>query len=378
MHSNWPATVQGKTTAALDDGWTPLLAAINSLREAGRLGPYEQPTVTEVAEFTVSMGKAPSPGERPKLFQSASGEVMVLDQYGVTLHAMDRSMTFLRPESVRTNRPGFQRITINDLREVQSHAIQQDDDTVSHLIEFLGSTRFSFLIDGHGKLLETFNCQVVAERRTAEQGRQGDSLLLHGTPLRLRRAAKEPVHGDESTGLRNAKMTMPGDEWAPLLCAINALHLEGKLRSDEEAVVHRVSADFRVMVGTVKPGERAQILQSPSGEAVVLDEHCATVYCLNRSTMTMHLDGRIESTYPGYKRIELNDATQVKSHETYQLFQTVSHSIEFIGGSKFSFLIDDNGQVLETFNFKVETERLGEGTSQDALILFGTIPKLRE
>lgn len=361
--------------ATPDDSWTPLLCAVSKLRKAGCLGLDEQPKVTQVANFAVPMGPGPGPDERPKIFQSANSEVIVIDQQGMTLYAMDRSTSFLKRESTRTISPGYQRITIDDLREVQSHVIRQDGETVSHVLEFIGGTQFSFVTTEDDKLLETFNCNAVAQRWPDGQG---DSLIVRGTALRVRDAVRELRLRKEATLMRSATRAPPDNGWVPLVCAINQMKLDGQLRADEEALVHRVPGDFRVMVGTVKPGELPQILQSPSGETVVLDAHCATAYCVDRSTMTMHLDGRIECTYPRYRRIELNDASQVKSHEINLLFETVSHSIEFFGGGRFSFLIDDNGQVLETFNFKVETKRPGEGTPDDALVLFGTIQGLPE
>jgi len=138
-----------------------------------------------------------------------------------------------------------------------------------------------------------------------------------------------------------------------MMRVMDMLKDSGQLRPDDH--FKKLLPGDNVTAGTIKQGERLQLFLTVDGEAVVCDEHGATVHGHDGSATFLRLDGGIERTKPDYERVEIDDLRLVQSYQINRVFQTTLHSIEFVGGGIFSFLFDANGKVLETVERGVKT-----------------------
>jgi hypothetical protein len=102
-----------------------------------------------------------------------------------------------------------------------------------------------------------------------------------------------------------------------------------------------------VTAGTVGVGEPAQVILTPHG-MVVNDEQGAALHANDGSVTLVRTDGSIEETNPATSRIEIADLRTIRAYRINQVFETVSHVVEFEGGGVFACVVDASGKVLET------------------------------
>lgn len=116
---------------------------------------------------------------------------------------------------------------------------------------------------------------------------------------------------------------------------------------------------WEIRAGDVKPGEASRVYEIKEGY-VVNHAQGMTMHELNGSVTHIHLDGLMETTKPCLQRIDICDLREVTDHRVHRMPHTdvakvMSHVIHFVGGGFFSFLMDDDGKILEMIERSVIT-----------------------
>lgn len=123
-----------------------------------------------------------------------------------------------------------------------------------------------------------------------------------------------------------------------------------------------------IRAGSVRPGERAQVVLTPHG-VVVNEAEGATVHGLDGSAFLMRPDGSVEISSPAVERIDIHDSRVVSSARTHRVFQTNSHLFEFYGGGTLSFVTDATGKIIE---IHAKSIRLSQDNQTKVMTVYGT------
>jgi hypothetical protein len=137
---------------------------------------------------------------------------------------------------------------------------------------------------------------------------------------------------------------------------IEQLKLNGHPDIDKGPVSLKRSHDHEqvlMVAGDVPPGGMV-VVTVTSDCTAVNDEHGATLHMVDGSINLMRPDGTVEITRPHFQRIEIVDIRLVSSYVINRIFDTILHSIEFLGGGRFACVFDSRGKVLESVEKNVE------------------------
>ncbi|WP_017760062.1 hypothetical protein [Pseudacidovorax intermedius] len=127
------------------------------------------------------------------------------------------------------------------------------------------------------------------------------------------------------------------------------------------------SDDFVIRAGDVKPGEPPRVYITKFG-VVVNDENGVAMHAHDGSVTRIHSDGTHVIENPAFRRIAIEDARTLSGLVIRQVFDTTSHTLEFVGGGRFAYLMDATGRVLEATTHRVQAEQDNDGV----LLLKGT------
>lgn len=120
------------------------------------------------------------------------------------------------------------------------------------------------------------------------------------------------------------------------------------------------SDDFVIRAGDVKRGEPRRVYITNFG-VVVNDEHCVALHAHDGSVTRIYPDGTHVMENPAIRRIVIEDARRLSDLVVQRVFDTTSHTLEFVGGGRFSYLMDDTGRVLEATTHKVDSKQDDQG-----------------
>ncbi|SIR68120.1 hypothetical protein [Pseudacidovorax sp. RU35E] len=129
------------------------------------------------------------------------------------------------------------------------------------------------------------------------------------------------------------------------------------------------SDDFVIRAGDVKPGEPPRVYITRFG-VVVNDENGVALHAHDGSVTRIHSDGTHVIENPAFRRIAIEDARTLSGFVVRQVFDTTSHTLEFVGGGRFAYLMDATGRMLEVTTHRVEAVQDNDGV----LLLKGTSP----
>lgn len=104
--------------------------------------------------------------------------------------------------------------------------------------------------------------------------------------------------------------------------------------------------DGVIRAGSVKPGEPRKVYVTRHG-VVINDAQGITLHALDGSTVTMHPDGSHETRDPAIRRIAIHDVQQIVGMRSARVYDTVSHTIDFLGGGTLAYVADLQGKLLE-------------------------------
>lgn len=127
------------------------------------------------------------------------------------------------------------------------------------------------------------------------------------------------------------------------------------------------SEDFVIRAGDVKPGEQPRVYVTRFG-TLVNDENGVALRAHDGSVTRIYPDGTNVIENPAIRRIAIEDARTLTALVIRQVFDTTSHTLEFVGGGRFAYLMDATGRVLEATTHRVQAEQDNDGV----LLLKGT------
>lgn len=109
---------------------------------------------------------------------------------------------------------------------------------------------------------------------------------------------------------------------------------------------------------------------TPSGITLSGSES-TTVYYHTGTVSVHHRDGTVEWIKPLCTQVGVMDLRTIADYTVNHTVDMHSHSIEFVGGARFSCLVNRNGTIAE---FLTDGVDIGDGKSEGSLALKGTSP----